>query len=74
MSKSKTHQVKLGEHRMRYEIKLTPEGWRVLVWTRIGDEWEAEPTVFPNVFNDPRKAKRHMNRNLRAIRTQGSFY
>ena len=74
MSKAKTHTVKLGEHRMRYEIRLTPDGWRVLVWTAIGGEWDSQPTTSPEVFADPRKAKNHIHRNLKSIRESGEFY
>ena len=74
MSKAQTHTMKLGEHHIRYEIKQTPDGWRVLVWTAIGGEWDAEPTTFPEVFVDPRKAKNHIHRNLKSIRESGEFY
>ena len=74
MSKSRTQQLKLGAHQMRYEVRHTPEGWRVLVWMAIGGDWDQEPTILPDTYADPRRAKRLMNRNLRNIRTSGDYY
>ena len=60
-------QFKLGQHSVRFFINPDNDGWKVLQQIGLEDAWD-DPVQIGENYNDRRKAKNAINRQLKELR------
>lgn len=66
-------QFKLGQHNVRFFINADNDRWIALQQIGIEDAWD-DPAVIGESYDDRRKAKNAINRRLKELRADTSYY
>jgi hypothetical protein len=65
-------QYKLGQHTVRFDLTRVDNGWRYTHRIGLEDAWD-DP-VESEFYIDRRQAKNQMNRQLKKLRADPSYY